>query len=325
MIKFYKNLLLWMFFTSVVDGEGGGEGGEAEGTGDSEGEGEAENLEKSPTGKVEEKTEDVNIDWRSDLDEDLKKTADRFTSKSDAIRAIQAFQKRESQVRVPGKNATDEEVATYHKAIGIPENAEGYEFPEPPEGTELTDDQKADRAEWGTRFHKLGISKDAAKELIELAGVDTQRQNEASVKADEKFSKEQEETLRSEWKGEDYDKNITLANRAVAKIAEQAGLSLDDLGKIETKDGRFLLDRPEMSKLFAVIGREMAEGTLGGAITDGERDTIDDSVRDLQKQIDEAQAAGDSKRANKLYQSKMSLIGKRDGNSSIVGSQGKAA
>lgn len=322
MFKFYKNLFFWTFFTSIVDGEGGGEAEGGEGEGNPEG---GEGDEQITTGKIEEKTEDVNIDWRSDLDEDLKKTADRFTSKADAIRAIQAFQKRDSQIRVPGKDSSKEEIATYHKAIGIPETAEGYEFPAPPEGTELTDDQKESRAEWGTRFHKLGISKDSAKELIELAATDKHKSDEFSVKADEKFAKEQEDALRSEWKGDDYDKNITLANRAVAEIAERAGLRLDDLTKIEMKDGRFLLDRPEMSKLFAVIGREMAEGTLGGVITDGERDTIDDAITDIQTKIDEAQAAGKSKEANKLYSKKMGLISKRDGNSNIVGSQGRAA
>src|SRR5687767_6715160 len=99
-------------------------------------------------------------DWRSDLPDDLKETANRFTSKADAVRAIIDMRKRESQVRVPGKDATPDQIAAYHKAIGVPEKPELYEFPDLPEGLELTDQVKESRAEWGKRFHSLGINKE---------------------------------------------------------------------------------------------------------------------------------------------------------------------
>ena len=78
------------------------------------------------TGKTEQKQESKaskedleatikDQDWRSDLPEDLRKTAERFASKADAVRAIESFRKRESQVRVPGKDATDDEKAAYRK------------------------------------------------------------------------------------------------------------------------------------------------------------------------------------------------------------------
>lgn len=261
-------------------------------------------------------------DWRADLDDDLRPTAERFSSKADAIRAIQAFQKRESQVRVPGKNASVEEIAKYRKAIGIPESPDKYEFPELPEGEELTEEMQASRKTWSERFHNLGISQKAAKELSQFVAEDVQAQMEQAKEQDEAFARSQEEKLRSEWKGDDYDKNKTLANRAFNEIANRAGIPVEALTKIETKDGRFLMDRAEMLKLFSVIGREMSEGTLGPAMSESERDSLEDAVRDVRKQIAEAQQEGDSKRANKLYQKEQQLLSKA-GNGPIVGAAGR--
>ena len=75
--------------------------------------------------------------------------------------------------------------------------------------------------------------------------------------------------------------------------------------------------------MFAKVGREMQEGSFG-AITDDERSGIDDEIRAITKQIDEAQAAGDSKRANQLYQREQELRA-RMGSQPIVGAQGRAA
>lgn len=315
MIKFYKNLFLWMLFAGVVEDNGGGadegdkEGGENKGEGDLS----KDELDAAITDE----------DWRSDLPEDLRKTADRFASKEDAVRAIENFRKRESQVRVPGKNATDEEVSVYQKAIGIPEKAEDYEFPDLPEGQELTDEVKASRAQWSERFKELNLPNETAKALSQLVNEDAVEMLKAQVESDKVFAASQEEALRSEWKGDDYDKNKTLANRAFKDIATRAGLDVEALTKIETKDGRFLMDRVEMSKLFAVIGREMAEGSLGPALSDNERDTVGDQISDVRKQIAEAQASGDSKAANLLFAKEQKLIEKMSGSKPVVGAAGR--
>lgn len=265
----------------------------------------------------------LNQDWTADLPDDLKETGKRFTSKADAVRAINDFRKRESQVRVPGKNATPEEIATYHKAIGIPEKPEDYEFPDLPEGLELTEEVKASRAEWAKRFQTLGIPKEAAKELSRIANEESVRELKAAQEADKAFAAKQEEALRSEWKGEEYERNKTLANRAFTELATRTGLKIDDLTSIETKDGRFLMDRADIVRMFAAIGREMSEGSLGPTLTESEKDTVDDQIRNVRAQVAEAQSVGDSKRANKLYQQEQALIAKREGSKAIVGSRGR--
>ena len=77
-----------------------------------------------------------------------------------------------------------------------------------------------------------------------------------------------------------------------------------------------------MLRIFSVIGREMSEGSLGPSLTDDEKDTVADEVRDIRKQIAEAQESGDSKRADQLYQKEQKLL-KKMGNKPIVGAAGR--
>ncbi len=72
-----------------------------------------------------------------------------------------------------------------------------------------------------------------------------------------------------------------------------------------------------------MLGREMGEGTLGPTLTDAESETIDDEIREVRKQITQAQSENDSKRANMLYQREQALIAKQKGGAPIVGSAGR--
>jgi hypothetical protein len=224
----------------------------------------------------------------------------------------------------PGKEAKDEEVAAYRKALGVPESKDDYlkVFPAPAEGETLEAEVLASRGKWAERFHAANIPAEAAKGLIAAVMEDAAAQQAAEVAADKRYAEEGDAALKVLWPGDEYKKNDTFANRAAEKIF---GEDFDAVRKIEDKAGRFVLDNPIFKKALAMIGREMGEGTLGPVVSDTERETMDGQVRDIQKQIDEAQAKGDSTRANDLYQRKMALIAKRDGNQPIVGAQGRAA
>lgn len=265
-------------------------------------------------------------DWRTDIkDDDAKKFAESSTDINHLVkRAIDMRNKLSNAIVRPGKNATPEDIAAYRKAVGIPEKPDEYEFPELP-SDQLTDEIKASREQWSKRFHDLGVPKEVAKSLITAVNDETEKLLVSQIEDDKAFARKQEEALRNEWKGADYDKNKLLANRAFEEIANRAGIKLDVLTKLETNDGRFLMDRAEMVKLFAVIGREMGEGSLGPTLTESQAETLDSEVRTLRQQQAEAQQNGDSKLANRLYQREQALIAKMKGNKPIVGSQGRAA
>jgi len=263
-------------------------------------------------------------DWRDSISDDLKKTAERFTSPDDAIRSIVAFQKREGQVRVPGKDASEEELAAYHKAVGVPESPSDYEFPEIPEGYEMTDEVQASRELWGKRFHELGVSKDVALQLSNLVNEDAIQIEAAQAEADKAFVQSQMDALKSEWKGDEYDKNARIANNAFANILDRAGIDIDHFTQKRVDGKTFLNDDADMLKIFALLGREMSEGTLGPAMSESERESADEELRGLRSKISEAQSSGDTKRANLLYQREQALIAKISGDKPIVGA-GRAA
>ena len=257
-------------------------------------------------------------DWREGLPEDLKKQAERFTSAEDAVRSIADLRKRESQVRVPGKDSTDDERSAYYKAIGVPDKPEGYEF-KLMEGEETSPEIEASNKVWGERLHGLSIPVESANQLVKFLQEDLAAAQQVETDADAAFVKTSEDALKAEWKGDDFEKNKAFANKAFTEIANRAGINMDELTTIETKNGRFLMDDARMLKLFSVIGREMAEGTLGSVLTEGERDTITDQLTEIRSKIKDAQDAGNSKLANRLYNQEQKLIAKMDGDKPITG------
>lgn len=255
-------------------------------------------------------------DWREGLSEEEQKTAERFTDPAAMVRSIQSSRQRESLIRVPGKDATAEETSAYHKAIGVPESAEGYVF-KIPEGVEVTPEMEASNKEWGERLHDLGVPVPTVDALLGFIQEDAAAFHEAEVKADADFVSESEATLKAEWKGEDYGKNRDVANRAFKEIANRAGVNLDELTTMETSNGRFLMDDPRMVRMFAAFGREMAEGSLGPTLSEGERGTMEDQLVELRAKQAEASQKGDTKTANRLYKDEQALITKMDGNKPI--------
>ena len=135
--------------------------------------------------------------------------------------------------------------------------------------------------------------------------------------ADAEFVSQSEATLKADWKGEEYEKNKDVANKAFKEIANRAGVNLEELTTMETSNGRFLMDDPRMVRIFAAFGREMAEGSLGPTLTDGERDTMQEQLTELRSKMEAASQKGNSKEANRLYQQEQALIAKMDGNKPI--------
>ncbi len=261
-------------------------------------------------------------DWRASIeDTDLRKVADRLASPTAAVQAIADLRKRDSQTRVPGKDASEKDVAAYHKAIGVPAKAEAYEFAAP-EGHDLTDADKAFQTAAAETFHGLNITADQAKGLNEWWNEMTAAAQQAQIDADKAYADETTEALKKEWPGKEFKLNKAFADHAAAKVF---GDAIDDVRNIETKDGRFILDHPAFVRMLAQYGREMEEGRLGDVMTDGDRDSVQDQIDELGKKINKAKADGDSEKANRLYQEQLGLDAKVVGTGAVVGAEGRTA
>lgn len=190
-----------------------------------------------------ENDEAANIDWvRSsgikDIDGLVRVARDNQRALRDSGR-----------VKVPGEGASADEVSAWRKAIGVPEDAKGYEIPVPkgengeplPLNTPLLD-------RLATSAHKAGMPKGAFEAVVsdfiqaqleEAAGADLAQQQaaEAHVKS---------------WGA---DKTIMLAN--VDKAAHALGLSRGDMVGM-----RNALGAERALDLLAKLGNGMAEDVM---------------------------------------------------------------
>ena len=262
-------------------------------------------------------------DWRASIqDEKLRDHAGRFTTAQELAKAHLDLRKELSTAIKPlGKNPTDEQVAEYRTAIGVPKTVEGYELALP-EGYEQTDADKAFQTAAAKAFHDTNITADQAKGLNGFWNEFTAAMLKAQIDADKAYADETEKALKAEWPGKEFDRNKAFADRAAAKVF---GDEFDDVSKIETKDGRFVLDHPAFVKMLAGVGREMDEGRLGAVLTEGDRDNVQGQIDELGKKIDTARNEGDGEKANKLYIAQQELYRKIHGSASIVGSEGRTA
>lgn len=262
-------------------------------------------------------------DWRASIEDPaLRKVADRYASPTAIAKAVADLRKHESTaIRIPGKDASEEEIAAYTKALGVPETAEGYEFTVP-EGQEPTDADKAFQAWAGETFHSNRISVEQAKGLSEAWNTYVAALQEEQVKADKAFADESLTALKAEWPGKEFERNKAFADHAAR---DGFGDDFEEVSNIETKDGRFVLDHPAMVRMLAKFGREMDEGRLGGVMTEGDMEGIDAQIDEMQDKIDKAQARHDRETANRLYQQQQELYRKKYGSGPIVGSEGRTA
>lgn len=229
-------------------------------------------------------------DWRTFVTKsDLKEHAGRFASVDDLVQAnLDARKKLSSAINVPGKDAKPEEIADYRKKIGIPDTADGYKFTML-DGKEPSEGDKAFQKKMAETFHGANITAEQAGALNKVWNEHVSAMQTAIVEADKQFAAATEAALKKEW-GADFDANKTFANRAISTLF---GSELEGIRKIEGKDGRFILDRPEMVKAFAKIGREMGEDGLKGALSADARATLDDEIATLNKQFHDAHGKGD--------------------------------
>jgi len=279
-------------------------------------------TEETKSNGKDKETETTSDVWRDSIeDADLRKVADRIASPTAAVQIIADLRKRDSQIRIPGKDASEKDVAAYHKAIGVPGKADGYEFAVP-EGHELTDNDKAFQAWAGETFHAQDITAEQAKGLAAAWNEYAAGIQQAQIDTDKAYAAETEAALKKEWPGKEFDINRQFADTATKKLF---GGDIDEVRNIETKDGRFILDHPAFLRVFAQYGREMAEGRAGDVMTDGDRDGVQNEIDDLQKKIDKAKADGDNEKANRLYQKQLALDATIVGTRPVVGAEGRTA
>lgn len=189
--------------------------------------------------------------------------------------------KMEGVIKQPAEDASDEEKAEFksslHKILGKPDKADDYEFAKPedmPEG--LTYDENAEKS-FREMFHKHGLSKDTAKEIVDAHNQVTRARFENAVKLqNDAFEKDSTE-LKGDWKGDSLIENTRMAYRALNEFADDKLKAVLKEAKIYDNAGdlakwKELNINPYQLRIWANIGRKMKSpepGNEGGAPQEG--------------------------------------------------------
>ena len=165
----------------------------------------------------------------------------------------------EGMVKIPGENASQEEVTAYHRKLGWPEKPEDYgieaAFPAGMEGG----------AEFLQGFlkkcHDMKVPKNIAQGMFEWYTGGLKETVEAQLRADQDSHKEAIDTRKKAW-GDKHDVNMEIVRRALKKF----GIEDKDVPAME----KLLLKNPALLDVAFFTGDKLEEakiieGTYGEA------------------------------------------------------------
>ncbi len=207
--------------------------------------------------------------WRTEVGADYQRVAEKFTSPADVVKSYAELERKLGRsVEIPDAHASDEERAAFHKRLGVPESADGYDLAVPDVGRD--GDADARLARYSHLAHEIGLTPQQAQAAVdwyyqEIAAATEaqagQHARDAETAAD--TTADLEADLRKEW-GSDYDRNMEYGRRALTTFGDA-----ETVDKLE----RIVGDK-QVVRMLARIGRRMGEaGDTGGGetLSDGRR------------------------------------------------------
>ncbi len=205
-------------------------------------------------------SEPQEVHWRDSIeDEDLKKTADRFDSPAALVKALTDTRKEIStRLKVPGEDASDEDVSKFRKALGVPESVDGYEF-KPPEDYEWTDQDQALYDMAAPIAHEFSVPQKAFEGFV---GKWLDMVSQAKLELKKSLDQGLEDgtaALKKEW-GSDYEGNLNLGARAAKAIGGEEFQAF--LAETKIEGAGLICDHPAVNKFLATVGRRADEGDV---------------------------------------------------------------
>jgi hypothetical protein len=267
------------------------------------------------------KTESPPTDWRDAIeDEEQRKFADRFTTAADMAKAGIDFRKQlSSAVVVPGENATEEDVAAFHKALGVPVTPAGYRVKLDEEL--LGGEEGSERLEaFAAAMHKSHATPAAVKAAVEWYAETVKVTMKAEEGALKKAVDEHKATLRKEW-GDDADANATHATQAAHQFGGEQFRAFFETVKV---DGVPLGDHPAFLRPWAEVGRRMGEAIPLIGLTDDQVSSLQEEQSELLAKQAAALDSGNTVEADRLDRRLQEIARKQAGEQPIVGAQGRA-
>lgn len=216
-------------------------------------------------GKLTEKPPE--FDWRKAMagdDPEELKALERYTDPVQARKAWKEAVAKISEggkVKVPGENATPEEIAEFNKALGVPESPDKYEITaKPVDGYEVSDADKSFLNGMTARLHDAIAKGAKPKDIVNLAhqlyydaAADSAiAQETAAAEA----AAEGEKQNRDLW-GSQYDANIKLAIAGAKHVFPGTDAEFEKAMGMRLETGHALFDHPLIQRIFAQAALEM--------------------------------------------------------------------
>jgi len=200
-------------------------------------------------------------DWRARMagnDAEALKRLARFPDETALFKSYRALEARLSSgdlKKALPDGATAEEVATWRKENGIPENEAGYvEKLALPNGLVLGEADKPIVAEFAKAALESNVDPKAFNGLVAKYYAIQDQQKAVQETADATFKQESEDALRKAWPAADFRQNLTAIQNFMAGWPE--GLAARVLAG-RTPDGRKLGDDPAFVQQMAAVAREI--------------------------------------------------------------------
>jgi len=182
-----------------------------------------------------------------------------------------------------GEDATDEDVAAYRTANGIPLEPAGY-LENLPEGVILGDEDKDVFTDLMGALHTKNVDPSVGHEIIGWYNTFTEKQQDAESVLDDRQSTEANDTLREEW-GSDYRANINLVNGLVAQMFGKD--AAENLLNGRYGDGRAFMNDPGVLKGLATMARIINPIMENGDPGTNHQTTLNDEIAELEKYMKE--------------------------------------
>lgn len=198
--------------------------------------------------------------WRKQLTPELQrnKSLDKFDGESPISKLAAGYIEAEGRlgksILVPGEDATDEERSDFLAKIRGVETKSDYELPDvdvPEVAKSLIGDADAFRE----RAFAMGWTKEQAAAQFQHEADILNRSLEMGQKVLAKKATDAKAELQAAWPGDDYEQNMTIAERAMKRF-----LSPDRVEELKAQ-GRG--NDPNTWRDWHAVGKMLSDGTLG--------------------------------------------------------------
>lgn len=231
------------------------------------------------------------LDWSAHIPKDLagEKVWEQFKGKpvDEVLKQVVALNKYNvGAIKLPDEKDPErgKKLGDIYNKLGRPADASGYKAEVVlPEGLQLSEPH-----EHGFRqaAHSLGLSNAQYEGVMKFYAGYLAEAMQGQSQAAGKSAEEGEKALKQEW-GVNYQKNLSLAQAGLGKLAKDA-LGDDATALVEEVTASPLANSPRFLKLLAKLGADMQEdGLVIGEQKDGfNRDALEAKI--LEKKADKA-------------------------------------